>query len=93
MAKGESRGSRGVMGGVGHVRGVESTEPGQLRGVSSLATERASPATLGLGEERRDREERRFFSSFFCCSTQNSLKSTTPLWLRSAAANICFSFC
>ena len=46
IAVGESSGSRGVMGGVGQVRGVES-EPGQLRGVSSLATERASPATEG----------------------------------------------
>ena len=78
MVEGESRPSRGVMGGVAHVRGDAF---GHERGVSSPATE---PAVELAGDERRECALFRL-ALLRCWAWQNSLKSTTPLWLMSAA--------
>ena len=60
MVDGESRGSRGVIGGVGHVRGDAF---GHERGVSSPA---ADPATELAGDDRLDRDS--FLRDFRNCA-------------------------
>ena len=84
IVEGESRGSRGVIGGVGHWRGVAF---GHERGVSSPACEPAREAVSeGVGDERRELERR--LEVLFICARQNSLKSTPPSAFKSAATKI-----
>ena len=65
MEDGESSGSRGVIGGVGHVRGEWF---GHERGVSSPATEPAAePASELEGDERRERWRERD-AALRCCA-------------------------
>ena len=59
IVEGESNGSRGVIGGVGHVRGEAF---GHDRGVSSPACD---PATEFAGDDRRDLD---FFAFFLSCA-------------------------